>query len=147
MWRHVAVPSRLYHKRTPQEPLAGARVTIKDCFHVAGVKSTLTSRAYMELHGHEEQTSEYVEKLISLGAVIVGKTRMTSFAGPDEPTHQWVDFICPTNPRGDRYQSPGGSSTGAATSLAGYGWLDYAIGADSALRAIDPISNKTDDVV
>ncbi|KAF5255207.1 hypothetical protein FANTH_133 [Fusarium anthophilum] len=57
---------------------------------------------------------------------------MTSFASPEEPTDQWVDFHCPANPRGDGYQSPSSSSTGAATSLAGYDWLDFSIAGDSA---------------
>ncbi|KAF4496823.1 Amidase signature domain [Fusarium agapanthi] len=57
---------------------------------------------------------------------------MTSSASPEEPTDQWVDFHCPVNPRGDGYQSPSSSSTGAATSLAGYEWLDSSIAGDSA---------------
>ncbi|KAG7415590.1 hypothetical protein Forpe1208_v006759 [Fusarium oxysporum f. sp. rapae] len=57
---------------------------------------------------------------------------MTSFASPEEPTDQWIDFHCPVNPRGYGYQSPSSSSTGAATSLAGYDWLDFSIAGDSA---------------
>jgi Asp-tRNA(Asn)/Glu-tRNA(Gln) amidotransferase A subunit family amidase len=71
---------------------------------------------------------------LSLGAVIVGKTKTTSFASADEHTDQWIDFHCPRDPRGDRYQSPSGSSTGAAALLAGHSWLDSAIGGDSKLR-------------
>ena len=94
------------------------------------------SRAYTELYPPRNDTSDYVQLLISLGAVIVGKTKMTSFACYDEPTDQWIDFMCPTNPRNDRYQSPAGSSTGAAASLAGYPWLDQSIGADGMLFTI-----------
>ncbi|KAH7305028.1 amidase signature domain-containing protein [Stachybotrys elegans] len=67
---------------------------------------------------------------------------MTSFASPEEPTDQWIDFHCPINPRGDTYQSPSSSSTGAGTSLAGYDWLDFSIAGDSAgsVRAPAPCS-------
>ena len=103
---------------------------------MAGVQTTLSSRSYMELYGPPEQTADFVQKLISLCAIIAGKTWMTQFAGPDEPAHQWIDFICPTNPRADRNLSPAGSSTGAATSLAGYAWLDLAVGADSTCAGL-----------
>ncbi|KAF9765336.1 hypothetical protein IL306_002424 [Fusarium sp. DS 682] len=92
----------------------------------------MMSRPWVELYGPDEQSADYTAKLIELGAVIVGKTKMTSFASPEEPTDQWIDFHCPLNPRGDRYQSPSSSSTGAATSLAGYDWLDFSIAGDSA---------------
>ncbi|KAH8759977.1 amidase signature domain-containing protein [Diaporthe sp. PMI_573] len=57
---------------------------------------------------------------------------MTQFASSDEPTDQWIDFHCYVNPRGDKYQSPSGSSSGAAASLACYHWLDFSIAGDSA---------------
>ncbi|KAG4252847.1 hypothetical protein FPRO03_08296 [Fusarium proliferatum] len=132
LWKRIAVPSRLYSVRTPTTPLAGARMGIKDIFRLEGTQTTLMSRPWIELYGADEQSADYTKKLIKLGAVIVGKTKMTSFASPEEPTDQWVDFHCPVNPRGDGYQSPSSSSTGAATSLAGYDWLDFSIAGDSA---------------
>ncbi|KAF2240819.1 putative amidase [Trematosphaeria pertusa] len=132
IWRAVAVPSRMYARPTAEFPLAGARVAIKDIYKLAGVKSTMSSRDYTQLYGPDQESADYVQKLISLGAVIVGKTRMTSFAASDEPTDQYIDFHCPVNPRGDRYQSPSGSSSGAAAALAGYPWLDFSLGSDSA---------------
>ncbi|RKL49535.1 hypothetical protein BFJ72_g994 [Fusarium proliferatum] len=132
LWKSIAVPSRLYSVRTPTTPLAGARMGIKDIFRLEGTQTTLMSRPWIELYGADEQSADYTKKLIKLGAVIVGKTNMTSFASPEEPTDQWVDFHCPVNPRGDGYQSPSSSSTGAATSLAGYDWLDFSIAGDSA---------------
>jgi len=127
----VAVPSRAYYTPSAGKPLAGMRVSIKDNINLAGIKTTMTNRAYLELYGAEAKNAAFVEKLLSLGAVIVGKTRMTSFASGEEPTDQWIDFHCPFNPRGDLYQSPGGSSTGAGASLAGYPWLDVSFGTDS----------------
>lgn len=90
----------------------------------------MMSRASTALHEPEQESADYVTKLIGLGAVIVGKTKMTQFASSDEPTDQWIDFHCPFNPRGDMYQSPSGSSSGAAASLAGYSWLDYSVAGD-----------------
>ena len=112
------------------KPLAGARVSLKDIFHLAGTKTTMMSRSYVELYSPDNESADYVNKLIKLGAVVVGKTKMTQFASSDEPTDQWIDFHCPINPRGDRYQSPSGSSSGAAASLAGYSWLDFSIPGD-----------------
>ncbi|RBA17365.1 hypothetical protein FPRO05_02089 [Fusarium proliferatum] len=132
LWKRIAVPSCLYSVRTPTTPLAGARMGIKDIFRLEGTQTTLMSRPWIELYGADEQSADYTNKLIKLGAVIVGKTKMTSFASPEEPTDQWVDFHCPVNPRGDGYQSPSSGSTGAATSLAGYDWLDFSIAGDSA---------------
>ena len=127
----VAVPSRLYATRSETRPLAGIRFALKDCFNLAGVKTTMSSRAYTRVYGPERENAAFASKLLSLGASIVGKTKMTNFASSDEPTDQWIDDICPINPRGDQYQSLSGSSSGAAAALAGYSWLDQSIGADS----------------
>lgn len=91
----------------------------------------MTNRAYVELYGLEESSAKYAEKLADLGAIILGKTKMTSFASAEEPTDQWVDFHCPVNPRGDRYQTPSGSTSGGGASTAGYDWLDLGIGTDT----------------
>jgi Asp-tRNA(Asn)/Glu-tRNA(Gln) amidotransferase A subunit family amidase len=90
----------------------------------------MMSRSFTDLYEPGQESADYVKKLLSLGAVIVGKTKMTQFASSDEPTDQWIDFRCPLNPRGDMYQSPSGSSSSAAAALAGYPWLDYSIAGD-----------------
>ncbi|KAI1109788.1 putative amidase [Nemania sp. NC0429] len=130
--KEIAVPSRLYHQASRERPLSGARTGLKDIFRVEGVQTTMMSLSYTELYGPETESADYVKWLLKLGAVIVGKTKMTQFASSDEPTDQWIDFHCPVNPRGDRYQSPSGSSSGAAAALAGYPWLDQSIAGDSA---------------
>ncbi|KIW29218.1 uncharacterized protein PV07_05045 [Cladophialophora immunda] len=142
LWKNIAVPSRLYAKPTPEKPLAGARMGLKDIFRLQGTQLTMMSRPWTELYGPDEESADYTKKLIDLGAVIVGKTKMTSFASPEEPTDQWVDFHCPVNPRGDRYQSPSSSSTGAGTSLAGYDWLDFSIAGDCT-TVLHPLSHNT----
>ena len=122
----------MYSKKSAAKPLAGMRVNIKDNFRLAGIKTTMTNRAFTELSTAEEESAEVVTRLIALGAVVVGKSRMASFAAGEEPTDQWIDFQCPFNPRADMYQSPGSSSSGAGASLAGYPWLDFALGTDSS---------------
>ncbi|MCJ1461355.1 hypothetical protein MMC28_011737 [Mycoblastus sanguinarius] len=89
------------------------------------------NRAYTELYEPKKESATEVQKLIDLGAVIVGKTKMSAFASAEEPTDQWIDYHCPWNPRGDTYQSPSGSTNGGAASLAGYDWLDFSVGTDT----------------
>lgn len=130
LWKSIAVPSRLYAQKSKRLPLAGTRVSVKDNFKLAGIKTTMTNRAFTELYPADEDTAEYIETLRNLGAVIVGKSKMSSFAAGENPG-DWIDFPCPFNPRGDQYQSPGSSSAGAAAALAAYPWLDYSVGTDS----------------
>ncbi|KAF5575341.1 amidase signature domain-containing protein [Fusarium pseudocircinatum] len=101
LWKSIPVPSRLYTVRTSTTPLAGARMGTKDIFRLEGTQTTMMSRPWIELYDADEQSADYTKKLIKLGAVIVGKSKMTSFASPEEPTDQWVDLHCPVNPRGD----------------------------------------------
>lgn len=72
--------------------------------------------------------------------VVAGKTKMNSFGNWEEPL-EYIDYQAPWNPRGDRYQSPGGSSSGSAVAVAAYDWLDLAIGTDSELSLILPQSS------
>ncbi|KAM3518755.1 hypothetical protein MY4038_010009 [Beauveria bassiana] len=130
-FRSVAVPSRLYSSPSKEMPLAGARISIKDNFDLSGIRTTMMNRAYNELYPARTSSADYVKKLIGLGAVIVGKTKMSAFASAEEPTDQWIDYHCPFNPRGDKYQTPSCSSAGAGASLAGYSWLDHSIGTDN----------------
>ncbi|KAF2965298.1 hypothetical protein GQX73_g8269 [Xylaria multiplex] len=133
IWTAIAVPSRLYSKKSPSMPLAGMRFSVKDNYKLSGVPTTQSNRAWCELYAAEpdKETAAYVEKLVGLGAVCVGKTKMCAFASSEEATDQWIDFHAPFNIRGDGYQSPSGSTTGGGTSLAAYDWLDYSIGTDT----------------
>lgn len=87
-------------------------------------------RAYEKLHGKSSTTASSVQRLIDLGAVIVGKTKTTQFASGEYPP-DWVDYQCPFNPRGDGYFDTACSSAGSAVAVAAYSWLDYSIGTDS----------------
>ena len=131
IWKSVGVPSRMYSTPSQEKPLAGKRISIKENFRLAGVKTTMSNRAFTELYGPDEETSTFVQQLIDMGAVIVGKTKLSAFASSEEPTDQWIDFHAPFNPRGDGFQSPAGSTGGGAAAVAGYPWLDYSLGTDS----------------
>ncbi|KAE8395063.1 hypothetical protein ETB97_003175 [Aspergillus alliaceus] len=131
MTKDVAVPSRLYYTPTPEKPLAGLRLGVKDIFHVQGLKTSGGSRSYYYLYGTQNATAPAIQRLLDLGAVFVGKTGTVQFANGDRPTADWVDFHCPFNPRGDGYQSPSGSSSGSGAAIASYGWLDLAVGSDT----------------
>ncbi|KAH9905984.1 amidase signature domain-containing protein [Xylariomycetidae sp. FL2044] len=131
MTKSIAVPSRLYYTVTDDQPLAGLRFGVKDLFHVKGVGTSGGSRAYYELYGVQNTTAPAIQRLLDLGAVLVGKTGMTQFANGDKATSDWVDFHSPFNPRGDGYQDPSGSSTGSGAAMGSYPWLDFAVGSDT----------------
>lgn len=135
------MPSRLY--ADPKMPLSGLRVSIKDNMDLAGIRTTLMNRAFAETYGAQDNSAHFVAKLIAQGVHVVGKTKLSAFASAEEPTDQWIDYHCPINPRGDEYQSPSGSTTGGATSLAGYPWLDFSVGTDSMLlHAFGTFANR-----
>lgn len=65
------------------------------------------------------------------GAVIVGRVKTSQFANGESATADWVDQMCPFNPRGDGYQQPQSSSSGPGAAAAAYDWLDHTIGSDT----------------
>lgn len=131
MAKSIAVPSRLYYKATKEQPLAGLRFGVKDIFHVKGVGTSGGNRAYFYHYGTQNNTAPAVQRLIDLGAVLVGKMGTVQFANGDKPTADWVDLHAPFNPRGDGYQDPSGSSTGPGAGISSYEWLDLSIGSDT----------------
>ncbi|KAI1761542.1 amidase signature enzyme [Hypoxylon sp. FL1150] len=131
MAKSVAVPSRLYYTVSEEQPLAGLRLGIKDIYHVKGVATSGGNRAYYYLYGARNATCPSIQRLIDLGAVVVGKMGTVQFANGDKPTADWVDLHAPFNPRGDGYQLPSGSSTGSGAGIASYDWLDIAVGSDT----------------
>ncbi|KAH1299272.1 hypothetical protein KXX13_003424 [Aspergillus fumigatus] len=131
MTKAVAVPSRLYFTPSPNKPLAGLRLGIKDIFDLAGLRTGGGNRAFYNLYPPRNTTAPAIQRLIDAGAIVVGKMGTVQFANGDNPTADWVDFHCPFNPRGDGYQSPGGSSSGPASGIASYEWLDIAVGSDT----------------
>lgn len=127
----MAVPSRLYFTKTFEKPLNGRRIAIKDNIDLDGAVTGLGSKAYAELYGERSESAKLVQTLPENGAVVVGKTSLSAFAGSEVPPAQCIDYFPPWNVRGDGYQGPSGSSSGAASAAAGYEWLDHSIGTDS----------------
>ncbi|KAK6360717.1 hypothetical protein TWF730_006844 [Orbilia blumenaviensis] len=131
----IPVPSRLYSH--PSLPLSGKRIAVKDIINLQNLPTSASSKAYAQYSGPSTSTAKAIEHLISLGAIIVGKTRTTQFAN-GETARDWIDFQCPFNPRADGYLDPAGSSTGSAVAVAGYEWVDFAVGTDSCGSIIWP---------
>ncbi|KAJ0345826.1 hypothetical protein KNSL1_008070 [Colletotrichum chrysophilum] len=127
----IAVPSRLYYKATPEKPLAGVRLGVKDIYDIAGIKTGNGNRAWYNLYPPASQTAPAVQSLIDAGAVVVGKVKTAQFANGEFANADWIDYHSPFNPRGDGYQDPNFSSAGAGASVASYEWLDIALGSDT----------------
>jgi Asp-tRNA(Asn)/Glu-tRNA(Gln) amidotransferase A subunit family amidase len=116
----------------PLPPLAGLAVSVKDLFDVAGYPTTGGSRV---LAGRPPAQADAtaVARLRRAGAALVGHTHMTEFAfsgvgwnphGP-MPANPATLSLDPSTPR-----IPGGSSSGAAVSVAtGAAWA--ALGSDT----------------
>lgn len=126
----VAVPSRMYYKRSATLPFAGLRIAVKDNTDLQGVRTGASSRSYTRLYGPSKETAPTVRRLLELGAVVVGKTKSTQFADTEWATADWIDFHAPFSPRADGYQSPSGSSAGSGAAIAALDWLDFATGTD-----------------
>ncbi|KAG8411754.1 hypothetical protein J3459_016262 [Metarhizium acridum] len=106
----VAVPSRLYFKPTPEKPLAGVRLGIKDIYDLKGVKTSNGNRAWYNHYAVADATAPAVQNLINAGAIVVGKMKTS---------------------QGDGYQDGSSSSTGPASGEASYPWLDITLGSDT----------------
>src|SRR5258706_14155591 len=106
-------------------PLAGLPVSIKDLFDVAGDVTTAGSKILRDA-GAATEDAVAVARLRAGGAVIIGRSNMSEFAfsGIGINPH----YGTPANPydRGRR-RIPGGSSSGAAVSVAD-GMAAFALG-------------------
>ncbi|PWY91636.1 alpha/beta-hydrolase [Aspergillus sclerotioniger CBS 115572] len=127
----VGVPSRIYYNPSAEKPLAGVRVGVKDIYSLAGVRQSNGNRAWYNLYGENNATGTAVSRLIEAGAIIVGLQKPSQFANGETATADWVDLHSPFNPRGDGYQDPSSSSSGAGASIGSYDWLDLALGSDT----------------
>ena len=112
-----------------RSPLEGIPVSIKDLFDVAG-QTTMAGSVVLRDAAEAQRNAVVVERLIAAGAVIVGRTNMTEFAfsGLGLNPH----YGTPKNPwnREEGGRIPGGSSSGAAVSVAD-GMAVVGIGSDT----------------
>ncbi|KAI1351222.1 amidase signature domain-containing protein [Xylaria sp. FL0043] len=136
----VPVPSRCFFEpASPEKPLSGMRVVIKDNIDMHGVATSAGNRAYGELYGAKTKNAGVVERLLDAGAVILGRVKTVQFASGAN-AKDWFDFQAPFNPRGEGYQDPGCSSAGSATAVSAYDWVDIALGTDTFGSIIGPAS-------
>ena len=93
--------------------LHGVPITIKDCFEVAGVRTTAGAKRLSD-HVPEEDAAT-VSRLREAGAVILGKTNVPIYAG------DWQSFnvvFGTTNNPWNLDVTPGGSTGGGAAAVA-----------------------------
>ncbi|MGA3160337.1 MAG: amidase [Terracidiphilus sp.] len=94
--------------------LWGLPISVKDCFDLAGAPTTCGVRAYREFAGVAVRDSWLVERLRTIGAVIVGKTHLHPLAyGITGENPDFGDCLQP----GNEGALTGGSSSGAAASV------------------------------
>ena len=127
----IAVPSRLYYTPTADKPLAGLRISVKDLYDLAGIKTSFGSRSYYSLQQTANATAVAIQRLIDAGAIIVGKDKLSAWAVGGHLLTQNPDYLLPFNPRADEYLTPGSSSEGSASAVSSYDWLDASVGSDT----------------
>lgn len=125
----IPVPSRIY-SWSDDRPFAGFRVSIKDLYDIKGLQTAGGSRAWAEITPTANETAPAIQRLVDLGAHLVGKQKTAQFASGANPW-DWYDVQYPFNPRGDEWLTCSASSAGAGCSMAAYDWLDHAIGSDT----------------
>lgn len=118
----------LVNAGVPLPPLAGLPVTVKDLYDIAG-ETTLAGSVIRRGQAPAAADAPAVARLRAAGAAIVGKTNMTEFAfsGVGINPH----YGTPRNPADPQVaRIPGGSSSGAAVSVA-LGLAVAALGSDT----------------
>ncbi|QJC56904.1 2-amino-5-chloromuconic acid deaminase [Polaromonas vacuolata] len=123
-----AAPSYQVNPRLQQLPLAGLPISIKDLFDVAGQVTTAGSTVLSDKPAASKDCPA-VARLRAAGALLAGRTNMVEFAfsGIGLNPH----FGTPVNPADPHVaRIPGGSSSGAAVSVAS-GAAFAALGSDT----------------
>ena len=110
---------------SPRSDLDGMPITWKDVFDIEG---TTTTAGSAKGSGTAARDSGLVRRAGELGLVTVGKTNLSEFAFSGLGINQ--RFGTPTNPN-DAALVPGGSSSGAAVSVAA-GVVPLAVGTDTS---------------
>lgn len=109
-------------------PLAGLSVVVKDMYDIAGERAGGGSPAWLEAHEPATTHSAIVDRILSAGGTITGKTVCDEFFY--SITGDNFHYGTPLNPRAPD-SIPGGSSSGSASACAA-GSCDIAIGSDTA---------------
>jgi allophanate hydrolase len=113
------------HERGEVMRLYGVPFAVKDNLDVAGMPTTAACPAF----SHEAvRSATVVTKLLSEGAILIGKTNLAQVATGLVGTR--TPYGVPENPFDARYV-PGGSSSGSAVAVA-RGFCSFALGTDTA---------------
>jgi len=123
---HAAADSDARIRRGEARPLEGLPVTIKDCFEVAGLVTSVGAPALQNYVPKEDASA--VSRLRRAGAIVLGKTNVPLLTG-DFQTYNNI-YGTTKNPWNLEF-SPGGSSGGAAAAIA-TGMSALEIGSDLA---------------
>ena len=103
-------------------PLHGVPMTIKDCFSVAGLRTTWGNPAFKDYVPDWDAT--VVRRLQRAGAIIIGKTNVAFMLADYGQTAN--DLYGATSSPWDASRSPGGSSGGSAAAVsAGLTFLEF----------------------
>ncbi len=106
-------------------PLEGRTLAVKDLFDTAGVRTTYGSKIYADHVPDRDAVA--VERAVSAGATVVGKTNLAEFAWGVLGQNDWHGTcLNPARPG----KTTGGSSSGSAAALAA-GLCDLALGTDT----------------
>lgn len=122
--RRQASAAKLAYRNGTAGPLAGIPISIKDTFDIEGEVSSYGSQAFR--HHVATGDSGAISRLRAAGAVFVGKTQTAEFG--QSATSENCLGPAAANPW-DTRRTPGGSSGGAAASVAA-GLATVALGAD-----------------
>jgi amidase len=110
--------------RGEKRPLLGVPITVKEAFNVAGLATTWGIPAGKGFQPREDALA--VQRLKAAGAVVLGKTNVPLVLGDFQ---SYNDIYGQTNNPWDVGRTPGGSSGGAAVSLAA-GFVPLELGSD-----------------
>ncbi|KAG6919782.1 hypothetical protein DXG01_001621 [Tephrocybe rancida] len=127
--QYIPVPSRIA-LLTKSLPLSGTRFALKDIFDAQGLPTGAGSLAYARVYPAPNTTAPAVQRLLDLGATLVGKTRTSQFAHGAQPW-EFEDIPYSWNPRADGHLTASASSSGSACAIAGYDWLEFTVGSDT----------------
>ncbi|MEV5962655.1 amidase family protein [Kribbella sp. NPDC051952] len=102
--------------------LFGVPVTVKECFNVAGMRTTWGNPEWASYVA--ERDARVVERLGRAGAIVVGKSNVHNMLADFGQTSN--EIYGRTNNPADLSRTPGGSSGGGAAALAaGLSYLEY----------------------
>jgi Asp-tRNA(Asn)/Glu-tRNA(Gln) amidotransferase A subunit family amidase len=127
--QYIPVPSHL-SALAQSLPLSGTRFALKDIYDAQGLKTGAGSLAYARVYPEANTTAPSIQRLLDLGATMVGKVRTSQFAHGSNPW-DFIDIPYSWNPRADGYLTASASSSGSACAIAGYEWLDFTVGSDT----------------